>query len=712
MTISKGCPTNTWIALLIHASSSQYVLFITWKTPPAVPAVRSLIVLPMVDKIQRIHECILGKIMQTSTNRSPSRNLLALLAFLLMADSLSQALTAAQATASVGSAMDDDQSVDIEEEEEEEEEDDDDDDDIDAEAQEIARRLGQQLWEDFNKAQAAQTAHGVSHILPPTQKQSRKEESVLSTMKSILSLVDRDPVAENALETALLPDSAGNVLEILRRSVSATNVFGHLCMPLSHTLVSLAKSETLFGSLRHSNIPSLELHKGKRRREEGDENLALSDQRPPKRPFLPAGDLYARVSEAVRIITQALIAAPPSALESTLVASIRLQLHQVFLFAVTSSARGGQDMHALQEISGLIQVIGVLSGIQIGQPHEALPTHSPLTTSWMNQSNSYSPITDIGTAVYPCLTIGCSKTFARLYSLRAHQRNHSIHRPFCCTTCPASFARNHDLKRHVRLHDKKAWKCGGCQKIFSRRDAIKRHKNGSKTRGPKGEICISAEVLEVDLDEENDGDSLREERRARLWTSIATQGINAQQAPYRDSGVLEEGELLPTIITNTQAVVLSLQGLLQSHVGSALSISQEQPMSTSGDPTNGQATLASVIARAQTQTLPAYQVSCPVSTDPTASTLDSSVLPSPAPTENREPQDVAMNTPIRDMSMMPSLSLYGLSDEQAKMLELAIANAASAAQAQAEAEAALEEEEEESSDEGSGNDTDDQEIMT
>jgi hypothetical protein len=42
----------------------------------------------------------------------------------------------------------------------------------------------------------------------------------------------------------------------------------------------------------------------------------------------------------------------------------------------------------------------------------------------------------------------------------------------------------------------------------------------------------------------------------------------------------------------------------------------------------------------------------------------------------------------------PPLSLYGLSDEQARLLEQAIANAASAAQAQAEAEAALEEQEE------------------
>jgi hypothetical protein len=46
------------------------------------------------------------------------------------------------------------------------------------------------------------------------------------------------------------------------------------------------------------------------------------------------------------------------------------------------------------------------------------------------------------------------------------------------------------------------------------------------------------------------------------------------------------------------------------------------------------------------------------------------------------------------VSATPSLTLYGLSNDQAKMLEQAIANAASAAQAQAEAEAALEEEDE------------------
>ncbi|KXN90954.1 Transcriptional regulator prz1 [Leucoagaricus sp. SymC.cos] len=633
-----------------------------------------------------------------------------------MADSLVQALAAAQAAANaelnlVGEEDDDDEMAGIEEEEE-----DDDDEDIDAEAQEIARRLGQQLWEDINKAQAAQAA---LHIPPPSQKQSRKEEAVILTMKTILTLVDQDPAARVALEATILPGHGGSVLGLLQQSVSANGVDKHMCMPLSHTLVSLAKSEALFGGLRHSNMPSLELDKGKRRREEGDENIPPNDQRPFKRPFVPDGDLYSRMTDAVRVITQALAATPPQALDPVLVASIRLQLHQVFLFAVTSSARGGHEMHALQEISGLIQVIGVLSGIQIGQPPERLSNQPPYTNSsypWMDQLHTFPPTTDIGTAVYPCLIAGCGKTFSRLYGLRAHQRSHSTHRPFRCVMCPASFARNHDLKRHVRLHDKKAWKCGGCQKIFSRRDAIKRHKNGSKTRGPKSEICINAEVLEVDLDEEDGEDSLREERRAKLWNTIAAHGINAPQVSYRDSGILEEGELPPAIIANTQAVVLSLQGLLQSHVGSALGTPPGQAAPANNDPTNGQATLASVIARAQMHAHPAKQTSAPGTTGGSAPTPTSSAIPATTSTENPGPQDIAMASPKtadqEEMPTMPSLSMYGLSDEQAKMLELAVASAASAAQAQAEAEAALEEEEEDTSGGDDSDSTDEQETMS
>ena len=47
-------------------------------------------------------------------------------------------------------------------------------------------------------------------------------------------------------------------------------------------------------------------------------------------------------------------------------------------------------------------------------------------------------------------------------------------RPFKCDQCPQSFNRNHDLKRHKRIHlAVKPFPCGYCEKSFSRKDALK-----------------------------------------------------------------------------------------------------------------------------------------------------------------------------------------------------------------------------------------------
>lgn len=49
-------------------------------------------------------------------------------------------------------------------------------------------------------------------------------------------------------------------------------------------------------------------------------------------------------------------------------------------------------------------------------------------------------------------------------------------RPFKCDQCPQSFNRNHDLKRHKRIHlSVKPFPCNHCDKSFSRKDALKRH---------------------------------------------------------------------------------------------------------------------------------------------------------------------------------------------------------------------------------------------
>jgi hypothetical protein len=47
-------------------------------------------------------------------------------------------------------------------------------------------------------------------------------------------------------------------------------------------------------------------------------------------------------------------------------------------------------------------------------------------------------------------------------------------RPFKCDLCPQSFNRNHDLKRHKRIHlAVKPFPCLHCEKSFSRKDALK-----------------------------------------------------------------------------------------------------------------------------------------------------------------------------------------------------------------------------------------------
>ncbi|KAL8413590.1 hypothetical protein RB594_005016 [Gaeumannomyces avenae] len=50
-------------------------------------------------------------------------------------------------------------------------------------------------------------------------------------------------------------------------------------------------------------------------------------------------------------------------------------------------------------------------------------------------------------------------------------------RPFRCDQCNQSFNRNHDLKRHKRIHlAVKPFPCNYCDKSFSRKDALKRHR--------------------------------------------------------------------------------------------------------------------------------------------------------------------------------------------------------------------------------------------
>ncbi|KAI8918050.1 hypothetical protein BC831DRAFT_385549, partial [Entophlyctis helioformis] len=80
--------------------------------------------------------------------------------------------------------------------------------------------------------------------------------------------------------------------------------------------------------------------------------------------------------------------------------------------------------------------------------------------------------------VFPCTFDGCNRKFTRKYNLEAHLRSHLDERPYVCTLCPASFSRQHDLKRHtssVHERQRKYGPCAHCRSVFLRSDAYKRH---------------------------------------------------------------------------------------------------------------------------------------------------------------------------------------------------------------------------------------------
>jgi uncharacterized CHY-type Zn-finger protein len=82
---------------------------------------------------------------------------------------------------------------------------------------------------------------------------------------------------------------------------------------------------------------------------------------------------------------------------------------------------------------------------------------------------------------------------APMYAHYPGQQQQQNNRPFKCNQCPQSFNRNHDLKRHKRMHlAVKLFPCGYCEKSFSRKDALK-----VRSHQPHEGITICSEELEL-----------------------------------------------------------------------------------------------------------------------------------------------------------------------------------------------------------------------
>ena len=123
----------------------------------------------------------------------------------------------------------------------------------------------------------------------------------------------------------------------------------------------------------------------------------------------------------------------------------------------------------------------------IHQPSPSQPLHTfprpfnPYQLPGMSggpvMSNIHSPngqMSLVG-SIPPTFTSGQAVGGALLQQMYGSQQQTPHNdRPFKCDQCPQSFNRNHDLKRHKRIHlAVKPFPCGHCEKSFSRKDALK-----------------------------------------------------------------------------------------------------------------------------------------------------------------------------------------------------------------------------------------------
>ncbi|KAL1965218.1 hypothetical protein VTN77DRAFT_5972 [Rasamsonia byssochlamydoides] len=123
---------------------------------------------------------------------------------------------------------------------------------------------------------------------------------------------------------------------------------------------------------------------------------------------------------------------------------------------------------------------------QLGYTRPPWPSYSLPAMNGPVYSNVHNPngaLSMMGTQPgFLPLTSGHLASPQYLYG--GHPPHHPVHgqpappndRPFKCDQCPQSFNRNHDLKRHKRIHlSVKPFPCNHCEKSFSRKDALKRH---------------------------------------------------------------------------------------------------------------------------------------------------------------------------------------------------------------------------------------------
>ncbi|ERF73053.1 hypothetical protein EPUS_09223 [Endocarpon pusillum Z07020] len=113
-------------------------------------------------------------------------------------------------------------------------------------------------------------------------------------------------------------------------------------------------------------------------------------------------------------------------------------------------------------------------------PSYSLPAmQGAIMTNVHSPGNQMSMVGNMQQGMMPQFNSGYAANAQNMYNSNPQQQHHQSvpnDRPFKCDQCPQSFNRNHDLKRHKRIHlAVKPFPCTHCDKSFSRKDALKRH---------------------------------------------------------------------------------------------------------------------------------------------------------------------------------------------------------------------------------------------
>ncbi|KAF1916915.1 hypothetical protein BDU57DRAFT_249628 [Ampelomyces quisqualis] len=129
---------------------------------------------------------------------------------------------------------------------------------------------------------------------------------------------------------------------------------------------------------------------------------------------------------------------------------------------------------------------GPMPSISSNPQHSPYPYQRPPPSAYQpgpapvfsNVQNPNSQLTLVGVhpGMMPGFNSGHAAAMPHFLGHPPHQQPAANDRPFKCDQCPQSFNRNHDLKRHKRIHlAVKPFPCNHCDKSFSRKDALKRH---------------------------------------------------------------------------------------------------------------------------------------------------------------------------------------------------------------------------------------------